>query len=1111
MTPRIAITHHYEQRFEHHVQLSTHWLRLRPAPHTAANISAYSLTLKADPHWINWLRDPFENHLARVDLREPLAEFKLTVELIAELPPINPFDFIMDPSVATHPFDYSEQLRKELKPYLRLPKTGPRLKQWLAKFDRHPLYTVDRLNQLLEQVHQAINPVNTFHPGNVNLENVLAKKQGTAWEHAWLLTVALRHLGFAARFTNGYRIFTAVQQDLPAVVSQCAWSEVYLPGAGWIGLDPSAGLYTNEGYIPLASATEPLRVMPILGYHEACAESHHESISARWLVPEQPEWPLSRSQWQDVRALGCHIEKDLSNAGIHASTGTRLALVSHTDGGAKEWFYKAIGPTKRAKAELLVSRLRERIARGGVLQVSQGEWFAGEKLPRWKLCCYARSDDHPICQHAARITLSSTTGNAEPAHAQLFASTLCHALGVSAKHLIPAYEDPLYRLWQTHAPTAALVSGQDLKDPDNRQRLTEQLSAAPGLPVGYALPIRWDAAEEQWVGGQWRFRRRHLFLIPGDSALGYRLPLDSLVLDPESRLEAQLERCQFEARTPLPEIHGEIAARLSHPAPPQEAPALADTTRVPRTAICVEVRNGHLSVFLPPVSHLERYLEFVAAIEASAERLNINVMIEGYEPPQDYRLQRIELEPDAGVLQLSLPKITGWQAQLDQLQAAYQEATQLGLRGERIISDGDRLPSGGGACYTLAGPTPAQSPFLNRPEILRSLITYWQRHPALSYFFAGQAIGPSGPAPRPDEGRDESLYELSLALEHMDTIAPNRPWQLDRMLRHLLTDSAGDIKHAEIRVDQLYPPERASLRLGQIMLYAFETPPDYRLAALQSLLLTGLIGRFSQQPEQRDLIRWGGALHDRFMLPQALYDDLRTVMNDLQAVGYPFQLAWFDTLLELRYPVLGITQIREMTLELRRAHEPWALLGEEVSGGGVARFIDQSTERLQVKLSGMEPGRYILVCNGEQVPLQQGALHGEYYAGVRYKVANPPATLHPLVPPVGLLVFDLVDARSGHVVGGCSYTPTQPETFGPIAAPAVVPFEQGDLQGFPPPPAPPVTLPPMAGRGRFMPRGSGLSKLTPPERHENPCCPYLLDLTEPAASVALHPIYQPNA
>jgi uncharacterized protein (DUF2126 family) len=1101
MNTRVAITHRIGHHFGRNVRLPTHWLRLRPAPEQRAEIEAFSLAVHAGPHFLNWVRDPFENFLGRLDFPEPIEEWGMTLELIAELTPTNPFDFLAEPYAAGHPFEYPEQLKKELSPYLQTAAAGPRLKAWLAKIDRADTTTVERLDALNRMVQEA----HTFRaggaPGPVDLERFLERGEGSCWDFAWLLTVTLREAGLAARFACGYRVMlsdepTGTSPRFPDTVSLHTWSEVFIPGAGWIGLDPSMGTFVTETHIPLACAPEPQRVLPIVGEREGGPETRAESVQrsetliVRRLTPVRVTWPHTETQWADIEAVGRALDDDLARQGLKPALAVSLSLVSGQDGMAPEWNTQAVGPSKRWLAESFSSSLLKRLGAGGVAQLGQGEWFGGESLPRWRLGCFFRADGEPVWRNPERLGVGQPQSAASADKVQKLALAITRGLGVDPGRLVAAQEDPLHELWRARA-TAHRPGPEDLRDPARRRALAEELSQLHRTPTGYVLPLSWDHTRGGWVSGAWRFRRSGLYLAPGSAPMGYRLPLDGLTSDEAAAFEAQIERSPLEERGPIPDFHASVRAR--HELGPNEASTRDD--HPPRTAMCVEQRDGQVWVFLPPVSHLEHYLELVAAVEVAAEALKLSVRLEGYLPPEDPRLRRILLEPDAGVLRLDLPETNNWDELRRTLGAAYEEAWRLGLSTERVSSeDGRRLPSGGGGRLTVGGVTPAESPFLTRPEILRSLIAYWQRHPCLSYLFAGRLIGSSGSAPRPDEGRDEILYELSIALERLPPGTSDKPWLPDRVLRHLLTDPAGNLKRAEIRVDQLYSPERASLRQGRVLINAFESAPEMRLGALQALLVLGLLGRFGRHPDSGELRRWGPALHDRFMLPDILLDDLRSVVADLVTAGYPFQLDWFAPLFELRFPVLGSVPIGPLTLTLRSAHEPWPLLAEEATGGGVARFIDASNERLQATLSGAHPGRYVLVCNNNRVPLQNTATHGEYVAGVRYKVSNPPATLHPTVWPVQSLVFDVIDTWTGRAIGGCTYLPPQPQLWGPIGTPAPPP--QGEPREGPRVfPVPLLSMQAMGRSGRFLPRGSGLGSMAAPPKFDDEQFPYLLDLT----------------
>ena len=1099
MSTRITLIQRYTYRFDRPVQLSTHWLRLRPAPHTPCEISAYSLRVEADPNWLNWLRDPFENHLARLDLPEPVSRLGITMELIAKLEPINPFDFLVEPFASRYPFDYPKQLLKELAPYLRIGKTGPRVRAWLDQLEHKPGYIIERLEATNAQVARSLVSTGAYTPGPINLETVLERGTGSAWELAWLLTLALRRLGLAARFTHGYRIRLdpAEKND---TASSHAWSEVFLPGAGWVGLDPLSGLFTNEGYIPLATAPEPLRAIPIVGYRESCEETRSEEIHLRRLLPHAQSWPFSNSQWADIVSLGQHIDSELDRQDIALSMAGGLSFVSAREADAREWTLTALGAGKRRAAEDLLQRLWHRLAPGGLLHIGQGETYGGESLPRWNLNCFSRADGQPIWRYRDLLEVGQkATENISSQDARRFAKALAQTLGLSDAFVMPAYEDRLPELWANRDLVDYEPSADELLDPEKRRALASSLSSGQGEAVGYVVPLRWDPTQERWQSGSWIFRRDRLYLTPGTSPIGYRLPLDSFPVGEGAPAEPDPERCQFEERPLLPDIHGELSARLttlSHTGArlEQADEDLDPRGGAPRTALCIEPRDGRFHIFMPPVTHLEHYLDLVAAVESAAQELATPVIFEGYEPPEDYRLRRLKLEPDAGILKVWIPEAHSWLEQSDLLTAIYEEAAQAGLQGERITADGQRLPPGGKAELLLGGKRPVDSPFLCRPELLRSLIVYWHQHPSLSYFFAGRPIGAGGNAPRPDEGRDESLYELAIALERIPDGDSVYPWIPDRLLRHILADPAGDMRRAEIRVDQLYAPERQALRLGRTMLRCFEAPPNARLAALQSLLVMGLLAYFSRQPQRAELANWDEALHDRYMLPRLLWEDLCVVLDELNAAGYPFQAEWFEPLAVLRFPLLGKVQLGDITLQLRSAHEPWPVLAEETTVAGVSRFIDTANERLEVRATGLTPSRYLLTCNERQVPLQATRVRGEYVAGVRFKVANPPSTLHPTIPPVDALVFDLIDTWTDRVVGGCTYMPTRPPIWGPAGTPLRRrEIEIGDEQVTPLPPV--ATTAPWGMQGKFLPYGSGKDSISvapddPGRRH-----PYLLDLT----------------
>jgi uncharacterized protein (DUF2126 family) len=571
----------------------------------------------------------------------------------------------------------------------------------------------------------------------------------------------------------------------------------------------------------------------------------------------------------------------------------------------------------------------------------------------------------------------------------------------------------------------------------------------------------------------------------------------------DERMEFDPERCPFEDRPPLAKALADLQLLGELPRPEHlldSAVEADDTSRAVRTALCVELRDGELAVFLPPIARLEVWLQLIEAVFACADQLGSALKLEGYEPPEDYRLGRIHLEPDAGVLRVELPMVGTATECSSLLKAVYREAERCGLRAERSTPDGFNQPPGGSARLVLGGNRPAASPFLNRPGLLASIIAFWQRHPSLSYFFASRPVGPAGAASRPDEARSEGLYELSIALSRLT--CPNvalGPWAGDRALRHLLVDGSGQTRNSELGMDRLYPPDRAVNRQGWIELRGFDSAPDVESALLQVLLVRAIVAMLADKPKNIQMIRWRTELFDRFMLPAPLWDDLGQVLDELQAAGLGLSVEWFRPSLDRSFPVLGESRFGDIGLELRLGLEPWPLLAEEVAGGQLGRCVDSANQRVQVQLTGAIPNRHVLLCNGQRVPLKGAGSLGNYFAGVRYKAWNPPSTLHPTLPPIQSLVFDLVDTGTGEVLGGCTWVPSRPTLSGPMR---VLPPRALDFTGPVPPPAPlrspAPTVAYWSNAGRFLNFGSGASKLPIALDAVTRSAGNLLDLTRPA-------------
>jgi uncharacterized protein (DUF2126 family)/transglutaminase-like putative cysteine protease len=1053
MSIHVALNHKTTYRYDRLVSLGPQTIRLRPVPHCRTPILSYSLKVTPRQHFLNWQQDPQSNHLARFVFPEPAREFVVEVDLVAEMTTINPFDFFLEPAAAKWPFDYESWLQRELRPYLEAAPVGPRLAEWLADVARDGQNTASFLMDLNQRLQEHISPVVRLEPEIQTPEETLTLRTGSYRDSAWLFVQILRNLGLAARFVSGYRIQLAPDRKLDRPVVDIAdlhaWAEVYLPGAGWIGLDPTSGLMAAEGHIPLACTPDASSAVPITGMVEP-AEFDHELSVTRIHEAPRASGIYADAQWAAIEALGRRVDEELSTGDVRLAMGGKPTFVSIDDRDAAEWNTTAAGPTKRQYATALIERLRNRFAPGGLLHFGQGKWSPGEPLPHWAITAYWRRDGDALWANADLLAQEGVDYRFKAGEANRFLVALTQRMGIDPALVVAAHEDPWPRIRrETALPVSVDPLDSQLDDPEERARLAKVLSDSLNEPVGFALPIsrRMTQQGPGWLSSVWPLRQERLLLAPGDSPLGYRLPLGSLPWTSQADYPYHWEQDPFDPRPPLPPHQVPLSRNAVPPGDDREGArrrqtrhAMAEVrAEVPgpgqsawwviRTALCCEARQGRLYVFMPPMNVLEDYVDLISLIEATAIELRLPVIIEGYPPPRDPRLNSLAVTPDPGVIKIEVHPSHSWDELVRTTTDLYEEARRCGLGTEKFTTDGRQVGTGGGNPVVIGGSTPPDSPFLRRPDLLRSLLTYWQNHPALSYLFSGLFIGPASQAPRIDEARHDTLYEMEIAFGQLEAAAQGGscpPWLIDRVLRHLLTNMQGNTHRAEFSIDTLYSPDTADGRLGQVEFRGFEMSPDAQMSLTQQLLLRAMVARFWKRPYRNRLLRWGTELHDRFMLPYFVRQDLSDVLTDMRNEGYPIPDRWFIPHFDFRFPVHGEVVIRGITLELRHALEPWHALGEEPGGGGTVRFVDSSIERLQVRVTGMIGQRHAVVCNGQLVPLHPTGIEGEYVAGVRYRAWQPPSSLHPTIPVHSPLVFDLLDTWSHRSIGGCTYHVADP-------------------------------------------------------------------------------------
>jgi uncharacterized protein (DUF2126 family) len=815
------------------------------------------------------------------------------------------------------------------------------------------------------------------------------------------LVQVFRSLGLAARFVSGYLIQLAsdgpTDESAPKLDSADlhAWAEVFLPGAGWIGVDPTSGLFTGEGHIPLVCTPNPSQAAPISGTVEPAKVDFSFSLTVERLnEPPSLARPFTEEEWSRVREVAHEVDRRLVKQDVRLTMGGEPTFVGIDEPESPQWNLEALGPIKRSRGLVLIRRLRARTAPGGLLHFGQGKWYPDEPLPRWAFQCISRVDGIPVWEDADLIAREEEETSFGLDDSLRFLEALSRRLQVTKENILPAFE------------------------PDDGTGEAKQAT-------GYILPLRRRQPEGRlaWSSQLWFDRPERLTLFPGDSPIGYRIAADQVPFVAPDELTYETEGEDKLATLPAwPPRHPELfgITPTADPLPPLSNTSETATELI-RPALCVQAVDGHLHVFLPYTPVVADYLDLIAAVEDTCCYLDVPVWLEGYTPPHDRRLRSYGLTPDPGVLEVNLPPTASWD-DLEELNAIlHEEAHSNRLIAGKFAYDGSHLSTGGGSHIVLGSKTVLESPVLRRPDLLRSMVTFWQNHPSLSYLFSGMYVGPTSQYPRVDEARVDALYELELAFSQLSGGAcpPNI---LDGLFRNLLVDVTGNTHRAEFCIDKMYPPEGQGLRLGLLELRAFEMAPHFRMNLLQMLLVRALVCIFWKQPFVADLVRWESTLHDRFMLPHFVREDFEEVLHYLRSAGLAFEDDWFRTHLEFRFPKIGSITAEGVELELRQALEPWNVLAEETSSGRTGRSVDSSLERMQLKVTGLTVNsRFVVACNGRHVPLVPTGISGEAVAAVRYRARRLSATLHPSIPVHTPLVFDLIDTWKGRSVARCTY------------------------------------------------------------------------------------------
>ncbi|KHE92231.1 MAG: hypothetical protein SCABRO_01994 [Candidatus Scalindua brodae] len=643
MPIHVAVNHITTYKYDRLVNLDPQIIRLRPAPHSRTPVLSYSLKITPRNHFINWQQDPQGNYLARVVFPEKTDIFRVEVDLTADMTIINPFDFFLEEYAKDYPFKYELWLEKELKPFLEKTRHQEVFKSYLGTIENKKQVTIDFLVNLNQRLHSEIKYLIRLEHGVQTPEETLEKRSGSCRDSAWLLVNLLRHKGLAARFVSGYLI--QLKADVKSLDGPSgaekdftdlhAWAETYLPGAGWIGLDPTSGLMAGEGHIPLVATPEPASASPITGLLEECkVDFDHRMIVTRIHEDPRVTKPFTDEQWNSINSIGMQVDRGLEEENVRLTMGGEPTFVSIDDTEGEEWNTGALGKNKRCLSEILLKRLKNRWTHGALIYSGQGKWYPGEQLPRWVLGCCWRKDGKPIWKDERLIADETKEYSFSIRHAEQFIKTLTAHIGVDPSCIIPGYEDVWYYLWkEKRLPKNVDPLKSKLKDVLERNRLANIFDKELGEIVGFALPLTSKESEivTDWISGRWQFRDKYMYLMPGDSPMGLRMPLESL---PWIRPE---DIPQVYERDPLAHVDDliDIKNHSSERAQDLKSQYHKETTgkeeseeEVVRTALCVQARDGIIYIFIPPLATIENYLDLIDKVEKTAEELSIPVIIE---------------------------------------------------------------------------------------------------------------------------------------------------------------------------------------------------------------------------------------------------------------------------------------------------------------------------------------------------------------------------------------------------------------------------------------------------------------------------------------------------